>query len=547
MSDSTTNGSGTGNGTPTKRIAALDLGTNSFHVVLVDIYPDGSFRVIDKLKEMVILAEKGMENRLSDEAMDRGILALKRIKMLCDSQGVERILAYATSAIREATNGGEFIQRMIDEVGIKALAISGKMEAELIGHAVQHAVSIDEDPVLMVDIGGGSVEFIVANKKEFFYTASKKVGVARMAARFVNSDPISKEEIKELRDFFKKELQDVAEALKEYPVKTIVGSSGTMENIAAMIADHHSITASMTLNEVEFSSKEFKKFYAYFISLERDKRIREDGLEEKRVDIIAPGMVLLDFLIREFDIDTVKISESALREGMILHYIKKEKEKLDLLPPSGFPDPRRRSVFELLRKCNWHEQHSTHVTKMALKLFDELHEELELPESDRELLEYASLMHDIGYHISHRKHHKHALYLIRNADLKGFKEEEIDLMANVARYHRRSTPKKRHKRFRKLDKDLKNRVKKLAGILRVADGLDRSHYQNVQKLDILNGEDEIILHITTESDPELEIWGAMRKCYLFEQETGKTLQIYPRKNGEVVEVEQPDPYPERKL
>lgn len=538
--------SSSGNGMPAKRIAALDLGTNSFHVVLVDIYTDGSFRTVDKLKEMVILAEKGMGNRLSEAAMERGIAALRKIKILCDSQGVEQILAYATSAIREAENGGEFIQRMIDEVGIKALAISGKMEAKLIGHAVRHAVSIGEEPVLMVDIGGGSVEFIIADKENFFFSASKKIGVARMAAQFVDNDPITKDEIKKLKDHFAEELEDVAKALEEHPVITIVGSSGTMENIAAMIADRNSLTASMTLNELQFSGKAFQKFNKSFLKLDRNQRLKEDELEEKRVDIIAPGMVLLDYLIRTFGIEQVKISESALREGMVLNYIKNEKENLDLELLSNFSDPRRRSVFELLRKCDWHEKHSTHVAKMALKLFDELRDELELPYADRELLEYACLMHDIGYYISHRKHHKHALYLIRNADLKGFQEDEIDLMANVARYHRRSTPKKRHKRYRKLDKNLKDRVKKLSGILRVADGLDRSHYQNVQKLDILNKEEDIELHITTEGDPELEIWGAMRKSHLFEQVTGKTLAIHPKENGEVVEVSQPDPFPERK-
>jgi len=536
----------TGNGKPAKRIAALDLGTNSFHVVLVDIYPDGSFRTIDKLKEMVILAEKGLGNSLSEEAMERGLAALRKIKILCDSQGVEQILAYATSAIRESENGGEFIQRMIDEVGIKALAISGKMEAKLIGEAVRHSVTLGEEPVLMVDVGGGSVEFTIADKESFFFSASKKVGVARMAAQFVDHDPITKEEVKKLKSHFKKELKDVAEALERHPVKTIVGSSGTMENIAAMIADRNSLTASMTLNELQFSAKAFKKFNKPFLKLDRNQRLKEDELEEKRVDIIAPGMVLLDYLIRTFNIEQIKISESALREGMVLNYIKNEKESLDLELLASFSDPRRRSVFELLRKCDWHEQHSTHVADMALQLFDELKEELELPYSDRELLEYACLMHDIGYYISHRKHHKHALYLIRNADLKGFQEDEIDLMANVARYHRRSTPKKRHKRFQKLDKNLKERVKKLSGILRVADGLDRSHYQNVQKMEIINEEDDIELRITTEGDPELEIWGAVRKSHLFEEVTGKSLTIHPKQDGEVVEAAQPDPFPEHK-
>lgn len=511
---------------PTKRIAAIDLGTNSFHAVLVDIYPDGSFRTIDKLKEMVILAEKGMVNHLSESAIQRGLEALKRIKFLCDSQDVEQILAYATSAIREADNGGDFIQRMIDEVGIKARAISGKKEAELIGAAVRHSIALDDEKVLMVDIGGGSVEFIVGNRDEFIYLTSLKLGVARMAALFINEDPVTKEEIRELQQHYKKELKELSAVLQEHRVNTMIGSSGTMENIGAMIAGRNSITTSITLNELTFHDEEFLAFYEYFIKLKKKDREKIKELEEKRVDIINPGMVLVKFLIDEFRIQHIKISEGALRDGMILDFINSQKGKPELEMLAHFPDPRKRSIYELLRKCNWQEQHSTHVTNMALQLFDILRDELKLPESDRELLEYAGLLHDIGYHISHRKHHKHALYLIKNSELRGFKEDEINLMANVARYHRRSTPHKRHPDYKELEKPLRKRIKKLSAILRVADGLDRSHFQNVRELEIINKEEKIVLYITTESDAELEIWGAMRKSELFQKVTGKELEIY---------------------
>lgn len=534
--------------TPAKRIAALDLGTNSFHVVIVDIYPDGRFRTIDKLKEMVILAEKGMKSRLSEAAMERGLSALKRIKILCDSQGVEQILAYATSAIREAGNGGEFIQQMIDETGIKAHAISGSREAQLIGKAIKHAVTFGNETVLMVDIGGGSVEFIVAKRDEVFYSASKKIGVARMTAEFVHHDPIAKSEVRTLRKHYNAELRDLFAVTERHGAALLIGSSGTMENIAAMVANRQSITASLTLNELTFSAKNYKKFHRNFIGMDRSERLNEKGLDEKRVDIIAPGLVLLELLVKKTGIQKIKISESALREGMIIDYIEQARDRLnlDLLASIG-KDPRRRSVFELLRKCDWHEKHSRHVTKMALQLFDFLRKDLGLTDEDRELLEFAGYMHDIGYYISHRKHHKHALYIIRHADLRGFTENEINMMANIARYHRRSTPGKRHKRYRALDKPLRKRVRKLSALLRVADGLDRSHYQNVQNMEIEADNDKIILYIITESDPELEIWGAMRKSHLFKEVTGKSLAIYPGKQGNVMDVELPDPFPEHKM
>jgi exopolyphosphatase/guanosine-5'-triphosphate,3'-diphosphate pyrophosphatase len=196
------------------------------------------------------------------------------------------------------------------------------------------------------------------------------------------------------------------------------------------------------------------------------------------------------------------------------------------LPWNGkFADPRRRSVFELLRKTNWHQDHSTQVAKLSLQIFDAISGELALLQEDRELLEYAAYLHDIGYYISHSKHHKHALYIIRNADLKGFREDEIQIMAHVARYHRRSTPKKRHKDYWKLHGSVKKRIKKLAGILRVADGLDRSHYQNVIEMEVIIEEDQLLLNIKTLDEPHLEIWGAMRKASLLEQVANKKLLI----------------------
>jgi exopolyphosphatase/guanosine-5'-triphosphate,3'-diphosphate pyrophosphatase len=510
----------------TKRIAAIDLGTNSFHAVLVDIYPDGSFRTVNKLKEMVVLGEKGLENKLSREAMDRGLEALRRIKFLCDSHHVETILAYATSAIREAENGGDFIKEAEKETGIRIRAISGKMEAELIGLAIRYSIALSDEMVLMADIGGGSVEFIIGNNQKFIYYNSLKLGVARMAAAFVNSDPIQEKEIKNLQKHFENKLTEVLKLAKEYHVKTMIGSSGTMENIAEMVAHKNSLTANMSLNELEFNSSDFKDLYSNFITLDKKQRLDKKGLEEKRVDIINPGMVLVNFLVNELQLETIKISEGALREGIILNFINNKKEQLNLDLVANFKDPRRRSVYELLRKCNWAEAHSKHVSIFALQLFDEFKEELKLKESDRDLLEYAALMHDIGYYISYRKHHKHALYLIRYSDLLGFKENEINIMANVARYHRKSTPRKRHKRYRKLSKSNRKRVKKLSAILRIADGLDRSHYQNVQQLEIENKSDTINLLIMTQADPELEIWGALRKAELLEKLTKKKIKVF---------------------
>ncbi len=508
---------------PIKRIAAIDLGTNSFHAIFVDIYSDGSFRTLDKHKEMVQLAKGGLGKRLTEGAFKRGLTALSNIKRLAESYECEQVLAYATSAIREAENGGEFIQKSIDDLGIKINAIPGRVEAELIGLAVRHGVKMTDKPMLIADIGGGSVEFILGNKKKFFFTASKKIGVSRMTEIFKPSDPITQNEIRELENHYEEQLRDVAQAFAQHRTDTIIGSSGTMENIALMITNRKDQSTEVTLNEVEFSAQEFNDFYTDFIKLNRQGRQKISGLDTKRVSFINTGVVLLHSLIRKFGIKTIKISSQALREGIIIRYLKKEMAELGW--DETFADPRRRSVFELLRKTDWHEAHSRHVAYLALLIFDALKQELELTSGDRELLEYASYLHDIGYYISHSGHHKHALYIIRHAELKGFKEDEIEIIANVARYHRRSTPKKRHVEYWKLKPALRKRIKKLAGILRVADGLDRSHYQNVKGMEVFSREKEILIHIQTEGEPHLEIWGAQRKSELLKEMTGKKVTI----------------------
>ncbi|REL24576.1 Ppx/GppA family phosphatase [Rhodohalobacter sp. SW132] len=514
---------------PVRRIAAIDLGTNSFHAVIVDVFPDGSFQTVDKLKEMVLLAEKGFANRLSDAAMERAMSALRKIKTLSDHQNAEHVLAYATSAIREAENGGELIQRAIDELGIKINAIPGRVEAELIGLAVQHGIKLPIKPVLMVDIGGGSVEFIIGDKLKFYHLASKKIGIARMTDKFVDSDPISQKEISSLESYYEEQLRDVAQAFATHRAEMMVGSSGTLENIGLMIARREKMSSSLSVNELEFSREQFLSLYDELIGMDRKQRSELSELDDKRIDLIAPGLILVRYILTSFGIKRVKISSQALREGIILRYIRREMD--DLKDLALFSDPRLRSVMELVNRYDWHEEHSRHVAKIAVKLFDEIRDELELTDTDRELLRYAAFMHDIGYYISHRKHHKHALYIIRHSELLGFKEMEVEVMANVARYHRRSTPKMRHLFYKQLPEDERKRVKKLSALLRVADGLDRSHFQNVRDLKIERKKKRVLIELHTETDPQLEIWGAMRKRTLLEKVLSSKIEIKEAKTA----------------
>lgn len=509
---------------PIDRVTAVDVGTNSIHAIIVDVYSHEQFEVVDQIKEQVGFANEGRDlKRLDEAAILRGVAAMQKIKTLSIRRGVENFVAYATSAVREAENGGDFIQRVIDEVGIKILPIPGKKEARLIGIAVRQALALSDIPVLIMDIGGGSTEFIIANNKAVFFTESFKLGASRMYAQFVSSDPISTSEKTKLKNHFKKELEKLDVAIKRFKPHALVVTSGTLETVSTIIYKRKSLDSAAEMNGFSFSSSDLNVLYKEILKMNRMERAKVPGLEEKRLNNIIPGLILARSVTKKFRLDNIMFSAWALREGMVLEYIERHKSEHQEVPL--YNDIRHKSIYELLRKCQWHEKHSVQVAKIALKLFDDLKETHRLSSKDRELLKFASLLHDIGYYISQRKHHKHALYLILNSDLKGFHPTEVDIMAHVARYHRRSTPKERHELYQRLDLDTKERINKLAGFLRVADGLDRSHFQNVKHIcGSISGE-EVVVQLQTEGDAALEMWGAKRKCELFESMFGKKLRI----------------------
>lgn len=495
------------------RICVIDLGTNSFHAVIVDAFPNGSYKVVDRMKEMVRLGQSGLANHiLPEDAMERGLQALKRIHLLAQGWEVREFLAYATSAIREARNGGEFIRRVKQEIGLRIRPISGAQEAELIYLGVRRAVDMN-GPTLMVDIGGGSVEFIVHDGQQMVFAQSYKLGAARMTERFVTSDPLSDDDHQALLEHYRDTLAPVLEAANEYGVTTLVGSSGTAKSLAEvcvlMWGDPDRSIFQQSLN-----AGDFREALHWVRDSTEKKRIDHPAIDPKRVDQIGAGAVLLDYLLESLpSIHTVQASPNALREGMVDHFIRENYRRIRSLAP--YADVRRRSVYEIAFRFDWEERHALHVAATAQMLFNILRLRYDGPASDVELLEYASVLHDIGYHISHAKHHKHSRYLIQHADMQGFQPDEVKIIALVARYHRSAWPKKKHKRYRRLSKKNRKRVRQLASILRIAEGLDRSHFQNVVALEVDLTDDTLRIRLDSQGDPELELWAADQEADLF--------------------------------
>jgi len=495
------------------RICVIDLGTNSFHAVIVDAFPNGSYKVVDRMKEMVRLGQSGLANHvLPEDAMERGLQALKRIHLLAQGWEVREFLAYATSAIREARNGGEFIRRVKQEIGLRIRPISGEQEAELIYLGVRRAVDMS-GPTLIVDIGGGSVEFIVHDGQQMVFAQSYKLGAARMTERFVTTDPLSDDDHQALFDHYRNTVAPVVEVANECGVTTLVGSSGTAKSLTEvcvlMWGDPDRSIFQQTLD-----AGDFREALHWVRDSTEKKRIDHPAIDPKRVDQIAAGAVLMDVILEALpSIQSVQASPNALREGMVDHFIRENYQRIRSLAP--YADVRRRSVYEIAFRFDWEERHALHVAATAQLMFNILRSRYDGPASDVELLEYASVLHDIGYHISHAQHHKHSRYLIQHADLQGFQPDEVKIIALAARYHRSAWPKKKHKRYRKLSKKNRKRVRQLASILRIAEGLDRSHFQNVVALDVDLSDEALRIRVDSKGDPELELWAADQEADLF--------------------------------
>lgn len=254
------------------------------------------------------------------------------------------------------------------------------------------------------------------------------------------------------------------------------------------------------------------------------------GIGPKRVDQIGAGAVLMDELLEQLpSVERLRISSHALREGMVVYFIEEKYKRLRRLAP--FADVRRRSVYEIAFRFQWEEAHCEHVASIALAIYDAIRPLLSGPRVDRELLEYAALLHDVGYHINHSEHHIHSLYLIENADFHGFQPEEVAIMANVARYHRNEPPCDEDANFRRLSAEQQQRVRELAAILRIAEGLDRSHFRNVVALRTKLDDERLTITIETRGDPQLEQWGGMKDRELFEETFQRAVCVEPGEIG----------------
>jgi exopolyphosphatase/guanosine-5'-triphosphate,3'-diphosphate pyrophosphatase len=498
------------------RVAAIDVGSNSLHMVIAQADADGGITHLWRMKEMVGLGRISFPSkRLSAEAMDRAVATLGRFQEAAKRRQCEKVLAVATSAVREAVNGGDFLERCRAELGLTVKVVSARDEAKLIYFGVRHAVELDK-PTFILDIGGGSAEFIVGDRHRTPMLESRKLGAARMSARYVKSDPIAPADLKALQAHYDRELTPICEQVLSHKPQLALGTSGTLENLAAMCANMTGGSAGSGSGHHHggvLEREPLQKLVGKLLESTTSDRALMKGLDDQRKDQIIAGAVLVSELFKRLNLDRLTVCKSALREGMIAEYLSRHVPEMTIR--RDVPDPRRRSVLDLARRCEWNQSHSEQVARLTMELFDQLKPLHGLGPRAREVIEYAALLHDVGWHIGKSGHHKHSMYLIQHGTLKGFTPVEVAVMANIARYHRGPVPKKGHDAYQSLAKRAKQVVRVGAALLRVADGLDRTHSGVVTELSCAVGKHCIDVTVKPRGDAELELWGARQKGDLF--------------------------------
>lgn len=501
-------------------LAAVDVGTNSLHLVVARVADGGGFEPIEREKEMVRLGRgAGDMKRLDDDAIDRAVAALGRYRQLAESRGAH-LRAVATSAVREAENRKVFVKRAREEAGVEVEVISGYEEARLIHLGVLQALPVFDERRFVVDIGGGSTELIVGEQDELLFARSMKLGAIRLTERFFPEEVVKSGAVKQCRRHIRSVLSPLRREITALGHSVAVGTSGTIESVALIAHGRVSKDELRTLNGFTLSRADIEAVVEDLIAArngEPPSRIR--GLDQRRADIMLAGALILEQVVAAFDVETVVFSEYALREGVLLDTLERERGAAR----HHLRDVRHRSVLHLAELCDPDPEHSSQVAHLALRLFDETAKLHRLGDDERELLEAAALLANVGLFVSHDMHHKHSYYVIRNTEhLAGFTDHEIQRIALVARYHRKSHPRDSHSEFSALDEEDRYAVRVLAGLLRVAIGLDRTHEGRVRGVTVSTGTKKdpsvvIMVEPVEGADATLELFSAGERLSLLEE------------------------------
>jgi len=506
-------------------LAAIDIGTNSVHMVVARVSGNGRFEVLTREKDLVRLGSSGGDMKLlTDDAIERGVKALDHCRRIAENWDAP-IVAVATSAVREAENRQVFIDRARDEAGIEVEVISGVEEARLIHLGILQSLAVFDRTILCCDIGGGSTELLFGLGEDVLASRSLKLGAIRLTRRFIPEGIAGTADVVACRQHLRDALAPVVAETRTLTAETFVGSSGTIETVVRMALAARSKDLPRNLNAAEVTIDEVEAVVERVLAAESLTDIRSiRGVDPSRADILAGGSLILLETMHAFAAGSVVFSDAALREGVLLDSLRRHSGE-----QAHLSDIRRQGVLHLMELCEEDPDHAAQVAWLSSRLFAGLAETLGLTPEAGELLEAAALLCNTGLFISHSRHHQHSYYVIRNSEhLTGFTDREIEMVALVARYHRKSAPNAdRHASYGALSAADRATVASLAGIVRVAVGLDRSHSERVQDVRVGVEHDVVRIDVTPAEDAsvELEVAAAQERADLLQERVGRPVVV----------------------
>lgn len=516
-----------------RHVAAIDVGTNSTHMLVASVdVALGTFSIDLAEKSNTRLGERDPDTgELTPEAMARGLESLRHFRELALSHQVEQIVIAATSAVREAPNGREYLQVIKDQLELDVDLVSGPEEARLIYLGVLSGMPFGDRPHLVLDIGGGSTELILADGRDARALTSTRVGAVRLQRDFVKDDPIPPQRRSFLQAFIQGSLEPAVDKVRrrikpgETPV--LVATSGTAMAIGALAASEDD-RPPLKLHGYKVSRQRLDRVVDRLAMMTTDQRRGLAAINDRRAEIIVPGSLILQTTLRMLDVDELVLSERALREGLIVDWMLRHGLLEDRF--SFQSSIRQRTVIHQVQRFAVNQARAERVASHALSLYDSTHETLHRDDgSGRDLLWAAAMLHACGQHINLSAYHKHSWYLIRHGELLGYSESEHLMIAAIARYHRRSLPKKRHESWQGLQTRVNRRtVSEMALLLRLAAALDRRPEPVVKRLKAVVRGGELILELVSErlnQNLSLEQWSLESCSVVVKAVTGLKLKV----------------------
>jgi exopolyphosphatase/guanosine-5'-triphosphate,3'-diphosphate pyrophosphatase len=491
------------------RLAAVDIGSNSIRLVVAEALRDGNYRILDEEKETARLG-KGLTpgGKLNPESVEAAIAALRRMQQIAQGFHIREVRTIATCAVREAADSEEFCQRVHNETGLDVEVISGEKEAQLAFFSVCRNFHLDGKQVVVADIGGGSTEIVLASGNVIEQIFTTPLGAVRLQETV--SGDLAGEGFTDLE-------QRIDKLLRKHTKKPVfkphvlIGSGGTFTSLAEMIRASRN-KAEMPLRGYEIQHADVRHLLDRLRKMTTKARRAVPGLSPDRADIIVPGLAVIDALLRRFGLNHLQVHDRGVRDGLLLTMIDKS-----LGNSSDDPHDREAAIERFAGNCGVDLQHGRQVARLAGLIFAQLIDEVHLDPKSQALLEAAARLQDVGYLINYERHHKHSYHLILSSRLPGFRPGELELIANIARYHRGSEPKRKHDNFNQLSPPHQQLVRQLAAILRLAGGFDRSHSQQIKAVIVERDGDRLEMRAVADEFPEVDIWGARRRVEFFEQ------------------------------